>query len=46
MLASPFSGLPLVICGVLQIAYDMGLLFSFRNVKPPEEKAREAVPAK
>jgi hypothetical protein len=32
--------------GVLQIAYDMGLLFSFRNVKPPEEKAREAVPAK
>jgi hypothetical protein len=33
-------------CGVLKIAYDIGLLFSFRNVKPPEEKAREAVPAK
>jgi len=47
MLATSFSGLPLVICGVLQIGYDMGLLFSFRNVKPPEEKkARKAVPAK
>jgi hypothetical protein len=46
MLATSFSGLPLVMCGVLKIAYDMGLLFSFRNVKPPEEKAREAVPAK
>jgi len=46
MLATSFSGLPLVLCGVLKIAYDMGLLFSFRNVKPPEEKAREAVPAK
>jgi MFS family permease len=46
MLATPFSGLPLVVCGVLQIAYDMGLLFSFRHVKPPEEKAREAIPAK
>src|SRR5262249_60107950 len=40
MLATPFSGLPLVVCGVLKIAYDMGLLFSFRHVKPPEEKAR------
>ena len=46
MLATSFSGLPLVICGVLKIGYDMGLLFSFRNVKPPEEKAREAMPAK
>ncbi len=39
LLASPFSGLPLVICGVLKIAYDMALLFSFRDVKPPEEVA-------
>ena len=46
MLATPFSGLPLVICGVLKIAYDIGLLFSFRHVKPPEEKTREAIPAK
>jgi MFS family permease len=46
MLATSFSGLPLVICGVLKIAYDIGLLFSFRHVKPPEEKTREAIPAK
>jgi len=37
MLAGPFSGLPLVMCGVLKIAYDLGLLCSFRHVKPPEE---------
>jgi MFS family permease len=37
MLATPFSGLPLVACGVLKIAYDLGLLYSFRHVKPPEE---------
>ncbi|MGC2825768.1 MAG: MFS transporter [Pseudolabrys sp.] len=39
MLAMPFSGLPLVLCGVLQIAYDLALLISFQHVKPPEEKA-------
>jgi MFS family permease len=37
LLATPFSGLPLVACGVLKIAYDLALLFSFRHVKPPEE---------
>jgi MFS family permease len=37
LLASPFSGLPLVLCGVLKIAYDVALLFTFRHVKPPEE---------
>jgi MFS family permease len=37
MLAMPFSGLPLVACGVLKIAYDLALLFSFQHVKPPEE---------
>lgn len=37
MLAGPFSGLPLVVCGVLKIAYDLSLLYSFRHVKPPEE---------
>ena len=43
LLAMPFSGLPLVVCGVLKIAYDLALLFSFQHVKPPEEKAlREA----
>ena len=38
LLATPFSGLPLVLCGVLKIAYDVALLFTFRHVKPPEER--------
>ena len=38
MLATPFAGLPLVICGVLKIAYDLSLLFMFRHTKPPEEQ--------
>jgi sugar phosphate permease len=29
---------PLVICGVLKIAYDILLLVQFRHVKPPEER--------
>jgi MFS family permease len=37
LLAAPFSGLPLVICGVLKIVYDVALLTSFRHIKPPEE---------
>ena len=37
LLATPFSGLPLVICGALKIVYDIALLFAFRHVKPPEE---------
>ena len=39
LLATPFSGLPLIVCGVLKIVYDVALLYSFRHVKPPEEKA-------
>jgi hypothetical protein len=35
-----FSGLPLVICGVLKIGYDLALLYSFRHIKPPEEAPR------
>jgi MFS family permease len=38
LLATPFSGLPLVACGVLKIAYDLALLYAFRHVKPPEER--------
>jgi len=38
MLTSAFSGLPLVVCGVLKISYDLALLWSFRHVRPPEEK--------
>ena len=37
LLATPFMGLPLVICGVLKIVYDLSLLYSFRHIKPPEE---------
>ncbi len=38
LLATPFSGLPLVMCGALKIVYDLALLASFRHVKPPEER--------
>jgi MFS family permease len=37
LLATPFSGLPLIACGALKITYDLALLYSFRHVKPPEE---------
>ena len=37
MLAGPFSGLPLVVCGCLKIGYDLALLRKFRHTKPPEE---------
>jgi MFS family permease len=39
LLATSFSGLPLVICGSLKIVYDLALLMSFRHIKPPEEHA-------
>ena len=39
LLSTSFAGLPLVVCGVLKIIYDLSLLFSFRHIKPPEEKA-------
>ena len=38
LLSTSFAASPLVICGVLKIAYDLALLFSFRHIKPPEEK--------
>jgi MFS family permease len=43
LLASPYSGLPLVLCGILKIAYDFALLYSFRHVKPPEEQGVQAL---
>jgi MFS family permease len=42
LLATAFSGLPLVLCGALKIAYDVSLLLSFRRLKPPEERQGEA----
>jgi MFS family permease len=38
LLATSFSGLPLVLCGGLKIVYDLALLMSFRHLKPPEER--------
>jgi hypothetical protein len=38
LLTLPFSGLLLVLCGSLKIVYDVALLFTFRQVKRPEEK--------
>jgi MFS family permease len=38
LLSTSFAGLPLVVCGVLKIVYDLSLLFSFRHIKPPEEQ--------
>jgi len=39
LMATSFSGLPFVVCGVLKIAYDVGLLALFRHLKPSEERA-------
>jgi MFS family permease len=44
LFSASFLALPLVICGSLKIAYDLALLFSFRHVKPPEE--REPAPGR
>jgi hypothetical protein len=33
LLATPFSGLRLIACGVLKIVYDLALLFSCRHAK-------------
>ena len=41
LLATPFAGLPLIVCGVLKIVYDVALLYTFRHVKPPEEKSAQ-----
>lgn len=37
LFAAGYAALPLVICAVLKIAYDVTLLLLFRNVRPPEE---------
>jgi MFS family permease len=38
LLSTSFLGMPLVLCGVLKIVYDLSLLFAFRHLKPPEER--------
>jgi len=37
LFAAGYAALPFIICGVLKIAYDIALLFMFRNTRPPEE---------
>ncbi len=32
-----FPALPLILCGLLKIAYDLALLWMFRHITPPEE---------
>ena len=39
LFAAGYASLPLVICGALKILYDLLLLWTFRDVKPPEEIA-------
>jgi hypothetical protein len=44
LLASSFIGWPLIICGVLKIAYDLALLYSFQHIRPPEESGPRPAP--
>jgi MFS family permease len=38
LFAAGFEALPLLLCGALKIFYDLALLWTFRHVKPPEER--------
>ncbi len=38
LFAAGLTAIPFVICGVLKIGYDLGILVSFRRLKPPEER--------
>jgi MFS family permease len=37
LLTTALPGLPLIVCGIGKIVYDIALLYSFRHIKPPEE---------
>jgi hypothetical protein len=41
LFAAGYTALPLIICGILKIAYDLVLLWTFRHLKPPEEIASQ-----
>ena len=41
LFASPFSALPLLLCGTLKLVYAAALLYSFRHLKAPEESRRQ-----
>jgi MFS family permease len=38
LFAAGLDAWPLIICGVLKIVYDIALLWTFRHIKPPEER--------
>jgi MFS family permease len=38
LFAAGYEAWPLIICGVLKIIYDIALLWTFRYVRPPEER--------
>ena len=38
LFAAGYEAWPLIICGLLKIFYDFALLWTFRHVKPPEER--------
>lgn len=38
LFAAGYQAWPLIICGLLKIFYDLALLWTFRHVKPPEER--------
>ena len=40
LFAASFRALPLIICGVLKILYDVLLLLQFRHLRPPEAQDR------
>ena len=37
LFAAGHHAAPLIICGVLKIAYDLALLYAMQHTKPPEE---------
>ena len=41
-LGSAMLGAPFFIAGAIKILYDVAIYFTFRNVRPPEERARRA----
>lgn len=38
LFAAGLQAWPLILCGVLKIVYDLALLWTFRHVRPPEER--------
>jgi MFS family permease len=44
LFAASYRALPLIICGVLKIVYDVLLLIQFRHLRPPEERVDRQPP--